>query len=186
MPCIGHVAAERWGRVTCLQICFRRGSSTRLHSCFECSETARLTTSSSAPRLPQRSRPFWCVAEDKPLHKDHTCLTDDMVLARKKSWLTRHDQQTGGIMGLLPLVKGMPIRLTKTVQSPRQDALQQQSKQTSRLATAPGGPRALAQQHFPGDGVAILSREALYRNAQCNMDSTRRIGSRYHCHRAGD
>ena len=28
----------------------------------------------------------------------------------------RHGQQTGGIMGLLTLVKGMPIRLTKTVQ----------------------------------------------------------------------
>ena len=39
-----------------------------------------------------------------------------MMLASKKNWLTRHDQQTGGIMGLLPLVKGMPIRLTKTVQ----------------------------------------------------------------------
>lgn len=59
---------------------------------------------------------LWCVAEDKPLHNDETCLTDDMELRRKKSWLTRHDQQTGGITGLLPLVKGMPIRLTKTVQ----------------------------------------------------------------------
>ena len=59
---------------------------------------------------------LWCVAEDKPLHKDQTCITDDMIQARKNKWLTLHDQQTNGIMGLLPLVQGMPIRLTKTVQ----------------------------------------------------------------------
>ena len=28
---------------------------------------------------------LWCVAEDKPLHKDDTRLTDDMVQARKNS-----------------------------------------------------------------------------------------------------
>ena len=27
---------------------------------------------------------LWCVAEDKPLHKDQTCLTDEMAQARKK------------------------------------------------------------------------------------------------------
>ena len=59
---------------------------------------------------------LWCVADDKPLHKDDTCLTHDMIQARKQKWLTFHDQQTNGIMGLLPLVKDMPIRLTKTVQ----------------------------------------------------------------------
>ena len=27
---------------------------------------------------------LWCVAEDKPLHKDQACLTDDMIQARRK------------------------------------------------------------------------------------------------------
>ena len=35
--------------------------------------------------------------------------------AKRKRWLTFHDQQTSGILGLLPLVKGMPVRLTATL-----------------------------------------------------------------------
>ena len=31
------------------------------------------------------------------------------------AWLRRHDQQTAGIMGLLPLVRGMPVRVTQTL-----------------------------------------------------------------------
>ena len=32
--------------------------------------------------------------------------------AKRKHWLQFHDQKTGGIMGLCPLVKGVPVRLT--------------------------------------------------------------------------
>ena len=32
--------------------------------------------------------------------------------AKRKHWLQFHDQKTSGIMGLCPLVKGMPVRLT--------------------------------------------------------------------------
>ena len=32
--------------------------------------------------------------------------------AKRKRWLEFHDQKTGGIMGLLPLIKGLPVRLT--------------------------------------------------------------------------
>eukprot|EP00973_Karenia_brevis_P041285 5712836-Karenia_brevis.AAC.1 len=30
-------------------------------------------------------------------------------------WLGYHDQQTAGVKGLLPMVRGLPIRLTDTV-----------------------------------------------------------------------
>ena len=38
---------------------------------------------------------------------------------RKEQWLQLHDQQTSGIMGLLPLVKGMPIRFTNSIDKER-------------------------------------------------------------------
>ena len=31
---------------------------------------------------------------------------------KRRRWLEFHDQKTGGIMGLLPLIKGLPVRLT--------------------------------------------------------------------------
>ena len=33
----------------------------------------------------------------------------------RKRWLGYHDQQTAGIMGLLPITRGLPVRLTDTV-----------------------------------------------------------------------
>ena len=57
---------------------------------------------------------LWVVAEDKPLHKDHTTCTEAALQAKKIQWLLRHDQETGGIMGLMPLIKGMPLRITTT------------------------------------------------------------------------
>ena len=36
----------------------------------------------------------------------------DALDAKRRRWLGFHDQQTGGIMGLMPLVKGLPVRLT--------------------------------------------------------------------------
>ena len=58
---------------------------------------------------------LWVVAEDRPLHKDHTCVTEEQLATRKRKWLTFHDQQTSGVVGLLPLVHNMPLRLTKTI-----------------------------------------------------------------------
>ena len=39
-------------------------------------------------------------------------LDEDALNSKRKRWLELHDQKTGGIMGLLPLVKGLPVRLT--------------------------------------------------------------------------
>ena len=36
--------------------------------------------------------------------------------AKRRRWLEFHDQKTAGIMGLLPLIKGLPVRLTDHVE----------------------------------------------------------------------
>ena len=42
----------------------------------------------------------------------HEALDRSALNAKRKRWLEFHDQKTGGIMGLLPLIKGLPVRLT--------------------------------------------------------------------------
>ena len=42
----------------------------------------------------------------------HEALGEDALNAKRRRWLGFHDQQTGGIMGFLPLVRGLPVRLT--------------------------------------------------------------------------
>lgn len=56
---------------------------------------------------------FWVVAQDEP--RDVTCFQNAGDLNdKRKEWLMKHDKQTAGILGVLPLVKGMPVRLTET------------------------------------------------------------------------
>ncbi|CAK9031745.1 unnamed protein product [Durusdinium trenchii] len=65
---------------------------------------------------------LWVVAQDQPLfHMD----TDDIFeqRARRENWLQRHDQATGGIVGLLPLLRGMPVRITQTLPDLKQFGL---------------------------------------------------------------
>ena len=42
----------------------------------------------------------------------HEALGKEAMDAKRKHWLQFHDQKTSGIMGLCPLVKGLPVRLT--------------------------------------------------------------------------
>ena len=64
----------------------------------------------------QRSRcVHWVVAHDKPLHRDDQALSPDALDKKRKRWLGYHDQKTSGIMGLFPLIQGLPIRLSDTV-----------------------------------------------------------------------
>ena len=42
-------------------------------------------------------------------------LEKDALEAKKRHWLSFHDQKTGGIMGMLPLIKGLPVRLSDHV-----------------------------------------------------------------------
>ena len=54
---------------------------------------------------------LWIIAQDTPLfHVEPTELQ-----ARRENWLQRHDQSTGGVVGILPLLHNMPIRVTQTL-----------------------------------------------------------------------
>ena len=54
---------------------------------------------------------LWIIAQDTPLF--HVEPTE--VQARRENWLQRHDQSTGGVVGILPLLQNMPIRVTQTL-----------------------------------------------------------------------
>ena len=54
---------------------------------------------------------LWIIAQDTPLfHVEPTELQ-----ARRENWLQRHDQSTGGVVGIFPLLQNMPIRVTQTL-----------------------------------------------------------------------
>ena len=57
----------------------------------------------------------WVTAQDRPLHQDDRALSEEALNKKRERWLGYHDQQTAGIMGLLPLVRGLPMRLTDSV-----------------------------------------------------------------------
>ena len=56
---------------------------------------------------------LWCVAEDEPLYDT---FTSDELADTRAQWATYHDQKTAGIMGVMPLVRDMPLRITQTCQ----------------------------------------------------------------------
>ena len=51
----------------------------------------------------------WSIAKDKPGNR---VLAEKMnIVVEKEAWLSRHDQDCGGLYGTLPLAKGMPVML---------------------------------------------------------------------------
>ena len=63
----------------------------------------------------QKHMLLWVVAQDMPLFRVDPDEDAGHLEARKENWLQRHDQATGGIMGLLPLLPNMPVRITQTL-----------------------------------------------------------------------
>ena len=59
----------------------------------------------------------WVYAKDVPLHREDRELAEEALENKLASWLGRHDQDTCHIASLLPLVVGLPIRLTDRVQA---------------------------------------------------------------------
>ena len=58
---------------------------------------------------------LWAVAQDRPLFSMEPGVAAHELQLRKEGWLQRHDQSTGGIIGLLPMLPGMPVRITQTL-----------------------------------------------------------------------
>ena len=64
-------------------------------------------------------RLHWCIARDVPLHREDRDLPDDQLREKRCRWLERHDQHTSHIGSQLPLVQGLPVRLTDAVDRKR-------------------------------------------------------------------
>ena len=93
---------------------------------------APLVTANNKPRYvasQQRAQLFaryhktqvlWIQAEDYPIAGEVATYTDVKINQRRTGdFLKRPDSDTGGIMGLFPLVKNLPIRFTSTVDKKR-------------------------------------------------------------------
>ncbi len=63
---------------------------------------------------------YWCYARDVPLHAGDRELNRQALEQKLYSWLRRHDQQTGHLPSIIPLVKDLPVRLTESVDREKQ------------------------------------------------------------------
>ena len=54
---------------------------------------------------------LWCQADDRATEKSGL-LDDTSLRTRKLAWLSKHAKDTGGLFGMLPLVRGTPVHLT--------------------------------------------------------------------------
>ena len=66
-------------------------------------------------------RLLWVRAHDWPVASGDEDLSKEDLDRLRQNWLQLHDKATAGIMGLLPLVRGLPMRLTNT-EDPEQHA----------------------------------------------------------------
>ena len=95
-------------------------------------DTAPALYARNVPRyyaLLQRARGFarinqqqlhWTIAQDTPLQREDRELPTEQLDAKRRRWLTLHDQETAHVVSQVPLAVGMPVRLTDSVDSDRQ------------------------------------------------------------------
>ena len=63
----------------------------------------------------------WTLAQDIPLFRDDRDLAEknpEALQNKRIGWLKRHDQDTQHLSSILPLVPGMPVRLTESIDRP--------------------------------------------------------------------
>ncbi|CAE7035450.1 esrp2 [Symbiodinium sp. CCMP2592] len=90
-------------------------------------DTAPLLTSYNVPRFraillraqqfadTHRRAVYWAAAHDRPLAAADLQLDECTLRQKRLRWLSRHDQETSHLASLLPLVEGLPVRLTEKV-----------------------------------------------------------------------
>ena len=61
----------------------------------------------------------WTYAKDVPLHRDDRELSTEALHRKLLMWLERHDQDTNHLASVLPLIVGLPIRLTDRIDNRR-------------------------------------------------------------------
>ena len=62
----------------------------------------------------------WTIARDVPLYHEDRTLPADQLREKLCRWLMIHDQRTAHITSILPLVEGLPVRLTESIDRARQ------------------------------------------------------------------
>ena len=63
---------------------------------------------------------LWYQAVDNPYQGVDECLRGEALQRRRQAWLQYSDDKTAGMMGLLPLVRGMPMKCTNTIDREQQ------------------------------------------------------------------
>ena len=63
---------------------------------------------------------LWHRCQDKPYKGVDDSMRGEQLEHRRRAWLKYADNKTGGIAGLLPLVKGMPLHCTDTIDRDKQ------------------------------------------------------------------
>ena len=96
----------------------------------------------------------WVQAKDVPKFQEDRALAPDELRKKLAGWLERQDQETSNIMGLLPLVEGLPVRLTQTIDRARQLYL-------GRRGRVVGWVSHPAETRTEHNGEWILSRQPL-------------------------
>lgn len=57
----------------------------------------------------------WSFAADQPLWEDAHCWSAETLYSKRLGWLRMHDQKTSHLSSAVALARGMPIRLTETI-----------------------------------------------------------------------
>ena len=66
-----------------------------------------------------RTQVLWIQADDFPLSGETATYSEEKLIQRRQDFLRKHDQSTGGIMGLFPMVYNLPVTFTATVDKKR-------------------------------------------------------------------
>ena len=66
-----------------------------------------------------RQKLSWIIARDVPLFSEDRALEPPKLRAKLCKWLLNHDQKTKHITSIMPLVKGLPVRLTESIERQR-------------------------------------------------------------------
>ncbi len=115
----------------------------------------------------------WGFSQDIPLHREDRELSDVDLHKKRSSWPQRLDQETSHVASQLPLVSGLPMRLTDTVS-------RELKLFRGRKCVLRGWAPHPEQERFDVDGEWVLTKmpKVLYLYFEkCNMAGAYRFGT---------